>query len=144
VAERHERRVDPVLQRGPVVDEVESEAGSLALRPDVRGRQPDLRHEVPAGELGQDPGVDLVGLGGERGNAFDLGGVRDRNIPASELERVVDEARAGHGLDRSGHLLTSPQDVGGQRPECVDVRADGGHLDRLAALIEHVDVEPLA
>jgi hypothetical protein len=39
VAERHECRVDPVLQRGPVVDEVEPEAGPLALRPDLWGRQ---------------------------------------------------------------------------------------------------------
>jgi len=37
-----------------------------------------------------------------------------------------------------------PQDVGGQRSEGVDVRADGGHLDRPAVLIEHVHVEPLA
>ena len=123
-----------------MVDEVEPEAGSLALRPDVWGRQPDLGHEVTAGELGQDPGVDLVGLRGERGVALDLGRIRDRNIPASELEGVVDEARPGHRLDRRAHLLTVAQDAGGQRPQCVGVRADGGHLDRLAALIEHVHV----
>jgi len=92
VAERHERGVDPVLQRGPVVDEVEPEASPLALRPDLWGRQPDLGHEVTSCELGQDPCVDLVGLGGERSNALDLGRVRDRDIPASELEGVVDEA----------------------------------------------------
>ena len=39
VAERHERGVDPVLQCRPVVDEVEQEAGPLALRPDLQGRQ---------------------------------------------------------------------------------------------------------
>jgi hypothetical protein len=104
----------------------------------------DLGHEVTSCQLGQDPRVDLVGLGGERGDALDLGRIRDRDIPATQLERVVDEARPGHRLDRRAHLLTPPQDMGGQRPEGVGVRADGGHLNRPAVLIEHVHVEPLA
>jgi hypothetical protein len=104
----------------------------------------DLGHEVTSCELGQHPRVDLVGLGGERGNTLDLGGIGDRDIPASELEGVVDEARPGHRLDRGAHLLPSAQDEGSQRPERVDVRTDGGHLDRSPVLIEYVHVEPLA
>ena len=39
VTEGHQGRVDPVLQRGSVVDQVKAEAGPLALGPDVWGRQ---------------------------------------------------------------------------------------------------------
>jgi hypothetical protein len=34
--------------------------------------------------------------------------------------------------------------MGGERPECVGVRADRGHLDRPALLVEHMHIEPLA
>src|SRR5664280_288582 len=44
MAKRHERGVDPVLQRGPVMDEMKPEAGPLALGPDRWVRQPDLRY----------------------------------------------------------------------------------------------------
>jgi hypothetical protein len=42
-----------------VPDQVEAEAGALAFGPDRRVGQPDLGDEVAAGELGQNPGVDL-------------------------------------------------------------------------------------
>ena len=90
----------------------------------VGSGQPDLGHEGTPGELGQDPGVDLVGLGGQRGDALDLGRVGDRDIPAVELERVVDEAGPGHRLDRAVHLVAEAQDVGGQRPQRVGIRTE--------------------
>ena len=65
MAERDERRVDAVLQGRPVAHEVEAEASPLPLGAD-RGGQPDLGHQVPSGQLGEDPGIDLVGLGGQR------------------------------------------------------------------------------
>jgi hypothetical protein len=112
MAKCHERRVDPVLQRGPVVNEMEPEAGSLALGPDRRVRQPDLWHERKPRQLGQNPGVDPIGLGGQRGDALHLGCVGDRDIPAVSLERVMHEARPGHRLDRAVHLVAEVQDVG--------------------------------
>jgi hypothetical protein len=108
-------------------DRVGSSPSSVRPCATVSATQPDLGHEVTSCELGQDPSVDLVGLGGEWGDALYLGRVRVRDIPASELESVVDEGRPGHRLDRRAHLLTLPQDVDGQRPERAGVRADGGH-----------------
>jgi hypothetical protein len=56
----------------------------------------------------------------------------------------VDEARPGHRLDHAAHPLAVAPDASGQRPERVGVRADGGHLDRPALLVEHMHIEPLA
>jgi|BarGraNGADG00212_1021973.scaffolds.fasta_scaffold97851_1 hypothetical protein len=55
--------MDAALQGAPVVDQMESEAGPLALCADTWIGQPDLGHEVPAGKLSQHMSVDLVGLG---------------------------------------------------------------------------------
>jgi hypothetical protein len=92
VAEGDEGGVDPVLEGGPVAHEVEPEAGPLPLGPNRRVGEPDRGHEVPAPELGEDPGVDLVGLGGKRGETLHLYRVGDLDVPAVQLEVVVDEA----------------------------------------------------
>ena len=65
---------------------------ALALCADSWRWQPDLGHEVPAGELGQHVSVDYVGLGGQGCDAFGLDRVGDRHLPAGELELIVDEA----------------------------------------------------
>ncbi len=75
-----------------MVDEIEPKASPLTLFADRRVRQPDGRDELVASELGEDPGVEIVGLGGERGEALGLGGVGDLDIPTGELELIVDEA----------------------------------------------------
>src|SRR5664280_1588631 len=144
MAKRHERRVDPVLQRGPMVDEVKPEAGPLALGPDRWVREPDHRYERKPRELGQNPGVDPIGLGGQWSDALDLGCVGDRDIPAVSLERVMDEACPGHRLDRAVHLVTEAQDVGSQPPQPRGIRTDGRHLDGPAVLVQDVHIEPLA
>ena len=123
VAEGDEGGVDPVLEGGPVADEVEPEAGPLALGPDRRVGQPDRGHEVAAGELGEHPGVDLVGLGGQGREALDLQGVGDLDVPAGELELVVDEAGTVHRLDDRGHLVAVPGDPGDELAEPEDLGA---------------------
>jgi hypothetical protein len=80
--------------------EVKAEASPLALGPHLRIGKPDLRHQVAAGELGQDPGVDPIGLAGQRGEPLRPLGVCDPHVPADELELIVDEAGTGHRLDR--------------------------------------------
>ena len=97
--------MDPVLEGGPVAHEVEPEAGPLALGPDRRIGQPDGGHEVAAPEVGEDPGVDLVGLGRQGSQALDLHSVCDGDVPAPALELVVDEASASHRLYGRAHLL---------------------------------------
>jgi hypothetical protein len=49
------------METGAMADEVEPEAHALPLGADLWVGQPDRRHEVPAGELGENPGVDQVG-----------------------------------------------------------------------------------
>jgi hypothetical protein len=58
--------VHALLQARAVADEVEPPARSLALGAHSRVGQSDRRHQIAAGELGQHPGVDPVGLAGER------------------------------------------------------------------------------
>jgi hypothetical protein len=75
-------------------------ARAFALAAHGGVRQPDRRHQLAAGELGQHPGVDAVGLAGERRQPFHLVRVRDLDLPAGELELVVHEASTVHRLDR--------------------------------------------
>ena len=117
-------RVDAVLEGGPVPDQVEAEAGALALGPDRRVGQPDLGDEVAASEFGQDPGVDLVRLAGQWRQPFGLERIGDPHVPARELEPIVHEARAVHRLDHREHLRIAqspnkpgqPVGVGRHRP----------------------------
>src|SRR5262245_2453316 len=72
-----------------MADQTRHERLKLVLIPDIlldlRGRRP--------------PGVDPVGLAGERGEVFHLLCVGDLDLPASEFEPVVHEARAVHRFD---------------------------------------------
>jgi hypothetical protein len=105
-----------------MLDQVEPEAGSLAFGPDLRGRQPDLRDQGSPGELGQDSGVDLVGLGSERCQAPDPLGIRDQNLPAGELEGVVDKPGAVHRFDRCPDRLAFSGYPSSQRSERIRIR----------------------
>ena len=127
-----------------MTDEMESEAGPLALGPDPWVGQPDRWHEVPPTEFGQHPGIDPVGLAGERCQPLDALGVGDQDIPAGLLELVVDEAGAIHRFDRRPYCVTVPGQPLDEHPERVCVGADGDHLDRPSRRIEHVDVDSLA
>jgi len=62
---------------------VEAKAGELALLADAGVGQPDRRHQIPLAERRQDPGVDLVGLAGQRREALDLLSVGDLDRPAA-------------------------------------------------------------
>jgi hypothetical protein len=58
--------VHALLQAGAVTDEVQPPARPFALGAHLRVGQPDRRHQIAARELGQHPGVDPVGLAGQR------------------------------------------------------------------------------
>jgi hypothetical protein len=93
---------------------------------------------------GQHPGVDLVGLAGQGRQSLHLLGVGDVDVPAVQLQGVVDETGSGHRLDDGVDRST----VGGKAPdqalEAVGVGGDGGDGYPLAALIERTDVQPLS
>ena len=109
VAEGHQGGVDPVLERGPVADQVEPEAGPLALGADRWDRAARSRAPVAPGQLGQHPSVDPVGLAGQRGQALDLLARRRSRPPSRQLEGVVDEAGTGHRLDGGARPVRQPE-----------------------------------
>jgi hypothetical protein len=88
--------VHAVLEAGAVTDQVQAEPRALARLADVRLRQPDRGHQVAPAELGQDARVDAVGLAGQRCQPLDARSVGDLDLPAGELELVVDKAGARH------------------------------------------------
>jgi hypothetical protein len=79
---------------------VEPPTCPFAFGAHARVRQPDRRHQVTTAEFGQHPGVDPVGLAGERREPFHLLRVGDLDLPAVKLEPIVHEARTVHRLDR--------------------------------------------
>ncbi len=136
--------MDAVLERGPVADQVQPEPGPLPLGPHPWSGQPDLGDQVAAGQLGQHPGVDPVGLTGKRGQAFDLLGVSDGDLPAGQLELVMHEAGAVHRLDRRSYRLSVDGGLAGQPTQPVGIRWRGGDLDGAALHIKQTHIQPVA
>lgn len=101
---RDQSGVDAVFERGPLAHEVQPEASALALCADGGIGQPERGHEIAAGELGQDPGVDLVGLTGKRRQSLHPLGIGDLDLEAGQLELIVDEASAVHRFDHRQRL----------------------------------------
>jgi hypothetical protein len=134
--------VDAVLEGGPVLDQVQAEAGALALGPDGRVREPDLGHQVAPAELAQDPGVDLVGATAQGCEGLGPSGVGDPDVPAGALELVVDEAGAGHRFDDGHHRLMA--EVVDQSRQPVAVRHDGARAGELVVRLPGVPVESFA
>jgi hypothetical protein len=81
-AVREQHGVHALLQAGAVADEVEAPARPLALGALGRVRQPDRRHRIAAAELGQHPGIDAVGLAGQRRQSLHLLRIGDLDLPA--------------------------------------------------------------
>ena len=68
----------------------------------------------------------------------------DQNLPAKLLQRVVNEARAGHRLDHRTHGLAMVPDTAHKTAQTVAVRRHGALLDQLAVLREQADVQAFA
>lgn len=119
---RDQRLADPVLEHRAVLDQVEAEAGSLALTAHTRIGQPHLRHEVAPGELCQDLRVDAVGLARQRRQRPRPLCIGDPDIPTSKLELVMNEASAVHRLDHGDHFCIA-QSMRKPR-QTVEIRRD--------------------
>jgi hypothetical protein len=104
MAEGQQGGVDPVRQRGAVTHQVQPPAGPLPLGAHRRVRQPDRRYQIAAGQLGQHPGVDPIGLGRQRGQPRDQA-PRRRSPPAS---RAAPVGRARSGRRSSTRSPPSP------------------------------------
>ena len=145
LAEIDQRRMDPALQRGLVLDQVQAEAGELTLLADARVGQPDRRHQVAVTEHRKDLRVDLVGLAGQRRETLDLLGVSDLDRPALLLEGVVDDPRASHRLDHGAdRLAVDLLDAASEPSKRVDVGRYGELVQMLSLIGEQTHVELLA
>jgi hypothetical protein len=120
------------------------ESCSLPLGADPGRGQPDLGDQIPSGQLGQHPGVDPVGRARQRGQPLDLLGVGDGDLPAGQLELVMNEAGAVHRLDRCSHRPAVGGGLAGQPTQPVGIWWCGGDLDRAALGIKQVDIQPVA
>ena len=135
-------RVDTVLQRASVLDQVQPETGPLPLRSDRRIGQPDLGYQVTASELGQHPAVDLVGLTGQRRDPARLDRVGDPHVPAAKLELVVHEAGAAHRLDHRQHRLIAQSRDQPRQP--VTVGRDRADPGTITVTLERLPIKTLA
>jgi hypothetical protein len=143
LAVREQHRVHALIQAGAVTNGVESPARPLPLGAHARIGQPDRRHQIPARELGQHPGVDAVGLAGQRRQPLHLLRVGDLDLPAGELEPVVHEARAVHRLDRRTDGRAVPKDTVAQAAQAISIRRSSATFDGRTLAIEQVEVETL-
>ena len=137
--EGHQRRVDAVLERRAMPDQMQPVARELALATDRRVGQPDRRHQVAPGQLGQHTGIDLVRLACQRREPLDLLRVGDQHLPAELFERVVHKPRPGHRLDHRPHPLTT-QPLS-KLPQPARVRRHAAVLDELAGVVDKAHIE---
>jgi hypothetical protein len=127
-----------------VSHQVQPPAGPLALGTHEWVGQPDRRHQVAARELGQHPGVDPVGLTGQRGEALHLLRVRDLHLPVQKLESIVHEARPVHRLDRRADRLAVTSEMLAQAAQTIGIRRRRTDPDRRTVYVEQMEVETLA
>jgi hypothetical protein len=105
-----------------MADQVQAPARPFALGAHAWVGQPDRWHQVAAGELGQHPGIDPIGLARQRRQSLHLLGVGDLDLPARELEPVVHEPRPVHRLDRRANRLAVVRESLAQAAESICVR----------------------
>ena len=132
--------MDPVLQPGAMTHEVQAPAGPFAFGAHTRCRQPDRRYQITARQLGQHPGVDAVGLAGQRGQTLDSLSVSDQHVPAGELELIVDEPGTVHRLDHRPHQHPRPVQLVRQPSQTRTIRRCPQLLSLRAAVIENADI----
>jgi hypothetical protein len=142
VGEQH--RVHALLQAGAMTHEVEAPARTLALGADERVGQPDRWYQIPPRKLGQHPGVDPVGLAGQRREPLHLLRIGDLDLPTRELEPVVHEAGAVHRLDRGADRSAVTREPLTQSTQTIGVRRRRTDVDRRTLSVKQVKVETLA
>ena len=125
-----------------MANQVQPPPGQLPFRPDLRARQPDGRHEVLAGELGQDPGIDAIGLqaNGARPLTFWASAISTVQ-PASSKKSCTKRAPVIASMTATDRLGMASQ-VAHQMLESVGVGRPAALLHDCASLVHDADVEP--
>jgi hypothetical protein len=86
----------------------------------------------------------LSGLARQRRQALDLLSVGDQHIPTKLLQRVVNEACAGHRLDDAAHRLAALQHPARQSTNAVGIAGRGELRDQLTLLREQTNIDTVA
>jgi hypothetical protein len=86
--EREQRRMNAVLEHRAMLDQMQPEAGLLALGAHPRVGQPDRRHQITMREHRQDLPVDPIGLARQRRQALDLLSVGTSHPSSSSVSRT--------------------------------------------------------
>jgi hypothetical protein len=144
VPERDQRRVDPVLQDRAVLDQMQPPPRDLALGSQLRGRQPDRRHQITERQLGQHPAVDLVGLARQRREPLDLLRVGDQHLPPMTDQLVMHQPRAVHRLHHPTHRLVVHRNPPRQPVQTVAIRRRREVIDQLPPIGDQAHIHPPA
>ena len=137
-------RVHALLQARAVADKMQTPARPFPLGTHTGIREPDRGHQIAAGELGQHPGIDAVGLAGQRRQPLHLLRVGDLDLPAGKLEPIVHEARSVHRLDRRADRRVVTIEPLAQTTQTIRVGRRGTNLDRHTLTVKQMKVETLA
>jgi hypothetical protein len=133
--------MDPVLQGRAVLDQVQPPPAALAVLAQLRGRQPDRRHQIPERQLRQHPRIDLIRLARQRRQPLDPLRVGDQHLPTVRDQLVVHEPGAVHRLDHPAHRLVVHRDPTGEPVQAVAVRRRGEVIDQLAVARNQADID---
>jgi hypothetical protein len=101
-------------------------------------------HELAPRELGQDPGVDPVGLAGKRGEPLGLLRVCDLDLPAASSSWSCTKRAPFHRLDRGANQLPVAFEPQRQTVKAVGVKRHRADVDRRALIVKEMEVETLA
>ena len=144
VAEGDQRRVHPVLQRRAMFDQMQPPPRDLPLAPQLERGQPDRRHQIPERQLGQNAGVDFVGLARQRRQPLDLLRVGDQHLPAVRHQLVMHEPRTVHRLHDRADRLAIDRHPASQAMQAVAIRDRRETVDQLPLIGDQAHVNSLA
>jgi hypothetical protein len=142
LAVREQDGVYTLFQARAATNEVQTPASAFGAYQRIGQR--DRRHQLTAWELGQHPGVDPVGLAGQRRQSLHLLRIGDLDLPTRELEPIVHEPRPVHRLNCRADRLAVTCETLAQATQTVGIRWRRTDLDRRTVGVEQVEVEALA
>jgi hypothetical protein len=132
--------VDCVLELGSSIDERAAITEEVTQGVGVGIRKPDRGEVVDAGQLGEDSGVDLVGLDLGLSDLLCRDGVGEDEASRRALKQPSDGNGVGADLESEG---VGGEQIVGQGQEVLARRRESTSKDQLARLVEHGELNLL-
>ncbi len=114
-------RVNPVTNAGTLMDKSRAPGGEGPVVLDGRRRYPDARQVIAAQQVGEDPGIDLVGLDVGLGDRLGFDWVGDHDV--GDVGPDQSDERPGVAGDFDGEVVGGAKVLGGEAANRV--RGDG-------------------